>query len=364
MALFGFLKKQKQQPLPEDSLEVLKLWQKASAENDHNLLFRTAQRLVDDGYAFHWSLGECYMHGWGVAKDSSRAISHFDLALKEGSAKDMGRYADLLNDGVYLNRDKEKALSLYRSAAALEDPHSCLYLYRLQTAGQLPDPQYTANELAWMLFIAAIDNEPGAVELFHKHALEHVETGKGYYVLANVTNDPDMRLQNAKIAASYGYPRGLVYLAALYYKRNDPRATLRYLEAAVALYNDVDTMYNIGVLYNENRCFWDNWEENMLYWYTRAAENGQSDAANNLGVYYKELDKKEERKSSIKKALYWFHRSAELGNETAMFNLYTIYTEGVITPKDPAKAEEYLLKAAELGCEEAIQIIKTRRSGQ
>lgn len=357
MALFGLFGKKKQTALPDDSMGVLKLWQTANAEQDWDLVFRTAQRLVDDGLAFHWSLGECYMHGRGVKKDPRQAMHHFELALETGSSKDMGRYADLLNDGVYLKQDKDRALCLYRTAAANEDPHSCLHLYRLQTAGALPGEQYSTDELAWMIFTAAIEREPGAIDLFNKHALEYTQLADYCYNMAMVANDKEFELKYTKLAASYGNVEALFYLGILYDHSQDPRMAARYWEAAGNLYEYPSAMFNLGILYEENYAFWDNWEENMLYWYTRAAEAGHGGAANNIGTYYKKKKQAKDTKSNTEKALHWFHRGAELGSPIAMYNLYVIYKNNNFGKQDFPRAMDYLRQSAALGYEKAVKAL-------
>ena len=298
------------------------------------------------------------MYGRGVKKDTQQAIHHFELALKEGSYKDMGRYADLLNDGAYLKQDKERALRLYREAAANEDAHSCLHLYQLQTAGALPGKQYSDDELAWMLFTAAIDQEPGAINLFKQHALEHSYAAESWFTIAMHTDDKELELEYTKLAASYGHETALFHLGNLYDNNKEPYLASRYWEAAGNLYEHPSAMFNLGLLYKENYAFWHNWEEQMVYWYTRAAEAGHGGAANNLGSYYIKQERKQNSRT-FEKTWYWFHRGAELGNKTAMYNLFKIYKEGQIVTQDMPRAMDYLRQAAALGHEKALNYLQT-----
>jgi TPR repeat protein len=58
----------------------------------------------------------------------------------------------------------------------------------------------------------------------------------------------------------------------------------------------------------------------------KAAEQGSSDAMNDLGVYYKDglgVDQNYTRAAS------WFRKGAELGNAFAKFNLALLHTSGL-----------------------------------
>jgi len=363
MALFGLFGKKKSVSLPDDVVEVLKLWQKANAEEDWNMVYLTAERLVAEGYAFHWSLGECYLHGRGVKKDLQRALSHFELAMEKGSAMDMGRYADLLFDGVYLKQDKAKALYLYRSAAALEDAHSCLKLYRMQTAGILPGVQYSEDELAWMLLIAAMDDEADARSLFRRHCSENTYKKVLYEGLARTATEHNAAfLELCKKAASYGSVACLCNLG-YYYSRgiadytNELKA-VQYWRGAAELYDYTTAMYNLAIHYKNKKPYDLTHEKDMLYWYTRAAEGGHAASANNLAGYYYRLEQNKPDSPNYKTTLHWLHRAAELGSSHAMYNLYRFYDVGLQVEQDSTVAMSYLRNSANLGNPEAISTLQ------
>ena len=85
------------------------------------------------------------------------------------------------------------------------------------------------------------------------------------------------------------------------------------------------------------------------------ANSGDADAAFTLGEYYS-------RSSSGGKpeAIYWYGKAADLGNVKAMRKAFDAYYFGFDAPKNSAKADEYLSKAAENDAEWA-QLILARR---
>ena len=81
-------------------------------------------------------------------------------------------------------------------------------------------------------------------------------------------------------------------------------------------------------------------------WYSRAAEQGYSSAAYNLGfVYYSHND--------ISGTTQWWSRAAQDGDEQAMFSLGFIFAEGDRAPRDPVQAHMWYDLAAAHGSADA-----------
>jgi hypothetical protein len=77
------------------------------------------------------------------------------------------------------------------------------------------------------------------------------------------------------------------------------------------------------------------------------AENGDANAQNKLGVYYK-LGLSTE--PSDIDAVRWFRKSAEQGNGEAMFNLGEMYETGRGVQQDKSEALSWYRKSCESGC--------------
>ena len=83
-----------------------------------------------------------------------------------------------------------------------------------------------------------------------------------------------------------------------------------------------------------------------VYWYTKAAEQGSSNAQNSLGYMYcngKGVPK------DYKQAAYWYTKAAEQGSSNAQLYLGTLYSEGKGILQNHKKAVYWYTKAAELG---------------
>ena len=85
-----------------------------------------------------------------------------------------------------------------------------------------------------------------------------------------------------------------------------------------------------------------------LYWLERAAGNDEPHALYQLGLYYGE-------KADLAKSIQYYQRAAELNYGDALLELYYIYGEGIGVEQDDDKALFFLKKVAELGNQEAIE---------
>ena len=90
--------------------------------------------------------------------------------------------------------------------------------------------------------------------------------------------------------------------------------------------------------------------ELAAHWYSKAAEQGYSDAQNNLGKMYEQghgVDQDDEM------AVYWFERAAEQGNVESRTRLGMMYRQGRGVNQDDEMAVYWFERAAEQGYVEA-----------
>jgi hypothetical protein len=92
-----------------------------------------------------------------------------------------------------------------------------------------------------------------------------------------------------------------------------------------------------------------------LYWYEKAAEQGDADAQLRSGWAY---DSGEGAKIDKAKALCWYEKAAEQGERTAQFNCGNMYYRGVGTEKDLDKAAFWLEKSKAQGETEAEKLLQ------
>ena len=87
-----------------------------------------------------------------------------------------------------------------------------------------------------------------------------------------------------------------------------------------------------------------------VYWYRKAAEQGDAEAQYNMGVCYENgqgVDK------DYAQAVCWYRLAAEQGLADAQFNLGVCYYKGLGTSKDKAQAIYWFEKVAGQGGENA-----------
>ena len=104
--------------------------------------------------------------------------------------------------------------------------------------------------------------------------------------------------------------------------------------------NVPEAQFWLGVAFEQNLWFGVTDKQEALKWYKRAAEGGQPDAENELGVRYQDGDGVEQ---SYVQAAYWFRKAAEHvpnlgGAGQGRNNLGNLYEEGYGVPKDYIQA--------------------------
>jgi TPR repeat protein len=104
---------------------------------------------------------------------------------------------------------------------------------------------------------------------------------------------------------------------------------------------DMDAQNNLGRMY-QNGLGVQKDEAQAVSWYLKAAEQGDMNAQNNLGWMYENgLGAQKDEAQAVS----WYLRAAEQGNANAQFNLGRFYAKG----RDYDKAFPWYLKAAEQG---------------
>jgi TPR repeat protein len=88
-----------------------------------------------------------------------------------------------------------------------------------------------------------------------------------------------------------------------------------------------------------------------IYWYSKAARQGESSAAYNIASLYVERGK-------LQDAVKWFKRAADLGEVDALVDLGALYKTQL---GKPAKARNYVLKALESDTLSAAALRKAKR---
>ena len=121
-------------------------------------------------------------------------------------------------------------------------------------------------------------------------------------------------------------------------ERAEERARLQEQERAR---KNAEEWYNTGVRYYNEQNYIE-----AVYWYRKAAEQGHTEAQNNLGVCY-EYGKGVEQ--DYEEAAKWYKKAAEQGHTEAQNNLGVCYEYGKGVEQDYEEAAKWYKKAAEQG---------------
>ena len=147
-----------------------------------------------------------------------------------------------------------------------------------------------------------------------------------------------------EMAAKQNNAIGMTNLADLYIQENKlKKAKPLLLKAAEKEYGYAQYLLAMNFFYYKH----ENNKE-ALHWLERAASNDEPYALYQLGLYYAE-------KADLAKSIQYYQRAAELNSGDALLELYYIYGEGIGVEQDDDKALFFLKKVAELGNQEAIE---------
>jgi len=146
-----------------------------------------------------------------------------------------------------------------------------------------------------------------------------------------------------EMAAKQNNALGMTNLADLYIQENKlKKAKPLLLKAAEKEYGYAQYLLAMNFFYYKH----ENNKE-ALHWLERAASNDEPEALYQLGLYYSEAN-------DLAKAIKYYQRAAELNNADAALELGYIYGEGFGVEQDDNKALFYLKKAAESGNQEVL----------
>ena len=135
------------------------------------------------------------------------------------------------------------------------------------------------------------------------------------------------------------------YIGCTYHSLNDERNVFRWFMRAAQL-EQAKAQYNIGVSFEYGYLGQEIDIDKAIHWYTKAAEQHESDALLNLGALYYHGKGVEQ---NCQKAFDYLMKSANTRNAEALGNIGTMYNKGKCFKRDAQKAISYFQQAAEAG---------------
>ena len=349
-------------------------------------------------------LGVRYEYGQGVNQDYAEAARMFKLSAEQGNAKAQVNLAEFYKDGIGVEQDYNKAFNLLQIAAEQSAPLAYFYLGVFYLNGYGISIDYD-QAYKWFL-LAADDGNPDALHniaymyrnglgrevdteeaiIWYKRAAEKGDQdslsiiGDIYKDGEGVPQDYCESFKWYKQAAEKGDSYSQGYIG--YYFEEGLGVAADYLQAIEWYQKACDNgnevaAFNIGVLYenglgviqdhttalNYFRKSADmgytpamtqvgkkyQWGEGVevdieqaKYWLIKAFENGEIEAANDLGC----LEKGD-------KAIEWFKKGAEKGHAYCQYNLGRIYQHGEGVEIDYQEAFKWYELAAANGFQAA-----------
>lgn len=174
----------------------------------------------------------------------------------------------------------------------------------------------------------------------------HYENSLGYAYEFGIGTSLNIKeaMKYYEMAARQNNAIGMTNLADLYLRENKlKKAKPLLVKAAEKEYGYAQYLLAMNFFYYKH----ENNKE-ALHWLERAAGNDEPHALYQLGLYYGE-------KADLAKSIQYYQRAAELNYGDALLELYYIYGEGIGVEQDDDKALFFLKKVAELGNQEAIE---------
>ena len=238
-------------------------------------------------------------------KEIAQALKWIEVSAGEGYDVAQYEYGSLLEQGVIVEQDFEKAVRLYRKAAEQNHVNACLNLGVCYINGTGVERNY-AEQFRWL---------KKAIDLGSERAI---------YNLA-ICN-----LDGVGIDQDIAQGIGLMIEAANLGER--------------------EAQFSLGSYYEDGR-YVDQDIQQAIHWYQVAAENGVGGAAANLGLIYANG---EATPQDLPLAFKWFRAGAEQGNPNAQSNLGLCYWNGVVVEKDEKEAVNWFTKSAEQGDRDSL----------
>lgn len=238
-------------------------------------------------------IGKCFYYGNGVEKDIIQAAKWFTLSAKQKNIEASYYLGKMYSSGLGVPEDKKKAIELLEFAGTrghAEAQYMLGEIYCFEHEFGDSDADYIANK--WY---------EKAARQGHQKAQKALATN---YVMGTEVN-----YNKAKHWFSFSAKEG-----------------------------DLDSINMLGEIHSQ----WGNGKQ-AFGWYTKAAEQNDISAMENIGDCYLEGFGV---KQDYQEALRWFRKAEELGSNTAKFRLGKMHEEGRGVKQDYEKAFALYKEAA------------------
>ena len=262
-------------------------------------------------------------------KEYEKAIELYKKAAALGHIGVLNRLGGMYQYGEGVKQSNTEAVKWYRKGAEAGNDWAIFNLGYMYQYGKGVEQSY-AEAVKWY--------RKGA-EAGDANAMSNLgcmyKNGKG--VEQSDTEAVKWYRKGAEAGNAYAMNNlGLMYQNGKGVEQSDTEAVRWYRNGAKA--GNANAMANVGYMYDLGKGVAQIAEE-AKKWYKKAADAGNDWAMNRLG----------ELSSSYSEELKWYNLAADKGNSDAMVHLGNIYSNINYSGSDNEKALSYYKKAAELG---------------
>ena len=337
-----------------------------------------AAGISDDNAAGLYYVGDSYLRGIAVPKDTAAALPYFQQAAAKGSYRSMGVIGDYFNYGwPGMSMDGDSALYYYFEASKGDDPRGDYMIgtwlfdqkaydkgleYIVSAASNGNPDAYVTYAFA-MLVGAGMEADPAQGYALLEQLAPNNEDGRAYNLLglarlAGVGCEVDtaMAVRYLDSAADFGNAEAMMTLGGFYAMgsgvERDTVKTLEYYNRAVATGSTKAMLRLAGSHQSGEMVPLDKKRAAELY--QMAADRGNLEAMCRLGLCYEEG---EGVILNSRKAYNLYTQAAENGSAFGMYLLGMCYIEGVYVKEDTEQAAQWFLKGAEAGSVRCCYII-------
>jgi len=281
-------------------------------------------------------LGNAYLDGRGVVKDTKKGIALLESATAQGDHTAAFVLGTCYRNGNEVDKDDVKALALFQSGA--EAGHlSCKYAVGVMMVfGGIGVEKNEEKGIATLQELCNQGHAESALRLSHLY-----NGGVG------VEKDLQKSLEYAKLAFNLGNHEAAFFIGLRYYigtgpeGKRDCQQAKEFFEQAAAKGN-VQAHEFLGRLYFHGDGVAKDFEM-AAYYNGVAAQKGDQIAQLNLGIQY---STGEGVPKDQMKAIFWYQQSVAQGYYLAQYYLGLAYLRGEGVMKDPGRAVHLLEQAA------------------
>ncbi|WP_431323908.1 tetratricopeptide repeat protein [Rhizobium sp. YTU87027] len=301
------------------------------------------------------ALSNVYIEGKGDAKDVATGLELLEQASQKGDVDALLKLGDLYLDGKYVDSDGEKAIGYYRAVIALhpDDPGANMRMARAYREGRGVE-----RNLAVAAAYLKISSDAGS-------RMATRDLGLAYVWGSGVKREEEKAVRLLRSAAEHGYAFAWHDLAETYGAAIGPAVDASQnfrLNMRGAKEGDASAMIGAGIALLSGFGTQRDPEAGLLWLERASASTGWDapDAMYRLAEVYKYgigVDK------DPKKARQWELRAANAGSTTAMFHL-ALELEADNTDASKAEAIKWLQRARALQHVQAAKKLKKMGAGE